>query len=143
MHTPSGWRFIYFQFGLPSVVVTDNGSYFSSVEFGQFLKSNGIQQRLVERGVQIFKREMQQIGKRNKSNMVPFRIFFHTFSFITISPLEQPLDCHQPSCCRIDGYAVSWIWLEQIFILEYLKISQSNNCNHSNTPQFTEGDLFM
>ena len=47
--------------------------------------------------------------KCKRSNMVPFRIVFHTFSFITISPLKQPPGCHQPSCYRIDGYAVSWI----------------------------------
>ena len=84
----SSLRLIFAQFGLPSVVVTDN----DSVEFGQSLKSNGIQQRLsspyhpssnrlAERGVQIFKREMQKI----KHSPIQDRLS-HIFFYNHITP---------------------------------------------------------
>ena len=95
-------RSIFAQFCLPSVVVTDNGSYFSSVEFGQFLKSNGIQQRfsslyhpssngLLERGVQIFKREMQKIQHGSIQDRLSHILFYNHITPQTttgLSPAE-------------------------------------------------------
>ena len=65
-------RQIFAQFGVPKNIVTDNGSCFTSTEFKNFLKSNGIDHfctphyhpqsnGLAERCVQIFKQGMRKI----------------------------------------------------------------------------------
>ena len=65
-------RPLFAQFGLPSTVVTDNGTQFVIEEFEQFLKNNGIRHissapyhpatnGLAERAVQIFKAGMRKI----------------------------------------------------------------------------------
>ena len=38
-------RTVFAKFGLPETIVTDNGSCFTSEEFEQFLKKNGITHR--------------------------------------------------------------------------------------------------
>ena len=63
---------IFAEFGLPSILVMDNGSYFTSSEFQHFTHQNGIKHffsspyhplsnGLAERGIQIFKKEMSKI----------------------------------------------------------------------------------
>ncbi len=65
-------RSIFAQFGLPSIIVTDNGRNFVSSEFDSFLQLNGIthlvsspyhssSNGLAERGVQTFKKEMSKL----------------------------------------------------------------------------------
>ena len=64
-------RRIFTTFGIPEVLVSDNGPNFSSAEFGAFLRRNGIQHKLsapyhsasnglAERAVQTFKKGMKK-----------------------------------------------------------------------------------
>jgi len=66
------FRRIFATFGLPEVIVTDNGSTFTSGEFQQFLRRNGIKHKrsppyhpatngLAERAVQTFKRGKKRL----------------------------------------------------------------------------------
>jgi len=66
------FRRIFATFGLPEVIVTDNGSTFTSGEFQQFLRRNGVKHKrsppyhpatngLAERAVQTFKRGMKKL----------------------------------------------------------------------------------
>ena len=68
-------RTMFATHGLPEVVVSDNGTAFTSGEFQEFLKKNGIQHLrsapyhpssngLAERGVQILKEGLKKITKR-------------------------------------------------------------------------------
>ena len=62
-------RTVFAKFGLPETIVTDNGSCFTSEEFEQFLKKNGIthltsapyHNGLAERAVQIVKKGLKKI----------------------------------------------------------------------------------
>ena len=65
-------RALFSQFGVPEMVVTDNGSGFVSSEFEQFLKSNGVKHTtsapyhpasngLAERAVQIVKKGLKKL----------------------------------------------------------------------------------
>ena len=69
------------QFGLPTTVVTDNGTQFVSEEFEQFLKNNVIRHitsapyhpatnGLAERAVQIFKAGMRKITDGSTSDRI-------------------------------------------------------------------------
>ena len=64
---------MFTRYGLPRTLVSDNGTCFTSQEFEDFLKANGIQHiktapyhpqsnRLVERMVQTFKKGMKKIA---------------------------------------------------------------------------------
>ena len=62
-------RMLFSSFGLPHKIVSDNGSVFTSQEFQDFMKSNGIiyvipyqpsSNGLAERAVQIFKRGLER-----------------------------------------------------------------------------------
>ena len=70
-HTTEKLRMLFSSFGLPHKIVSDNGSVFTSQEFQDFMKSNGIihvkvspyhpsSNRLAERAVQIFKRGLER-----------------------------------------------------------------------------------
>jgi len=65
-------RSLFSQFGLPESIVSDNGTYFTSSEFENFLKLNGVihlksapyhpsTNGLAERAVQIVKRGLRKI----------------------------------------------------------------------------------
>ena len=84
----SSLRSIFAQFGLPSVIVTDNGRNFTSSEFEHFLHQNGIQHLLsspyhpssnglAERGVQIFKREMLKLKEGTLSERISHVLFYN------------------------------------------------------------------
>ena len=45
--TVSHLRLLFAQFGLPEIVVTDNGSQFTSAEFQQFLRLNGVRHKRI------------------------------------------------------------------------------------------------
>ena len=62
-------RNTFAMFGLPEILVTDNGTNFTSAEFEEFLKSNGIRHtrtayitRLPECAVQSFKLAMKKFS---------------------------------------------------------------------------------
>ena len=70
-HTIEKLRMLFSSFGLPHKIVNDNGSVFTSQEFQDFMKSNGIihvkvspyhpsSNGLAERAVQIFKRGLER-----------------------------------------------------------------------------------
>ena len=99
-------------FGLPQILVTDNGSQFTSSEFSQFTKNNGIKHitsspyhpatnGLAERTVQTFKEGM----RRQKTGSIETRVARFLFSYRNtpqsttgISPsvmmFNRPLRCH-------------------------------------------------
>lgn len=98
----SSIRSIFAQFGLPSVVVTDNGRNFTSTEFEQFLSHNGVKHLLsspyhpssnglAERGVQIFKREMLKIKEGSINDRMSHILFYNHITPQTttgLSPAE-------------------------------------------------------
>ena len=74
-------RPLFAQFGLPSTVVTDNGTQFVSEEFEKFLKNNGIRHissapyhpatnGLAKRAVQIFKAGIRKITDGSTSDCI-------------------------------------------------------------------------
>ena len=98
--------------GLPQSLVTDNGPEFTSAQFAQFTKNNGIEHvtsspyhpstnRLAERMVQTFKEGM----KRQKTGSIEIRIARFLFAYRNtpqsttgVSPavmmFKRPLRCH-------------------------------------------------
>lgn len=71
--TISKCRQIFAQFGLPQVLVTDNGRTFTSHEFQKFLQANGIKHKVTapynpatngqaERFVQTFKQALKRMN---------------------------------------------------------------------------------
>ncbi len=110
----SSLRLIFAQFGLPSVVVTDNGRNFNSEEFELFLHSNGIQHKfsspyhpssngLAERAVQIFKREMKKITNGSLQERLTHVLFYNHItpqSTTGLSPAE--LLQNRRLRCRLD-----------------------------------------
>nr|MCH9717641.1 DDE-type integrase/transposase/recombinase [Gammaproteobacteria bacterium] len=84
----SSLRSIFSQFGLPSLIVTDNGRNFTSTEFEQFCRHNGIKHLLsspyhpssnglAERGVQIFKREMLKLKEGTLHDRISHVLFYN------------------------------------------------------------------
>ena len=84
----SSLRSIFVQFGLPSMLVTDNGRYFTSSEFEYFLKQQGIRHYLfspyhpssnglAERGVQIFKKEMSKLKDGSLVDRLSHILFYN------------------------------------------------------------------
>ena len=81
-------RSIFAQFGLPSIIVSNNGRYFTSSEFQQFLCQNGIKHflsspyhpssnGLAERGVQIFKKEMAKFKEGSLADRLSHILFYN------------------------------------------------------------------
>ena len=110
----SSLRSIFAQFGLPSLIVTDNGRNFVSAEFEQFLRHNGIKHLLsspyhpssnglAERGVQIFKREMLKVKEGTIQDRLSHVLFYNHITPQTttgLSPAELVQNCHLRS--RLD-----------------------------------------
>ena len=80
-------RTIFAQFGLPSVIVTDNGRNFTSGEFNTFLSRNGIKHLLsspyhpssnglAERAVQSFKQSMLKVKEGSVLDKVSQVLFY-------------------------------------------------------------------
>ena len=80
-------RSIFSSHGLPEIIVSDNGTAFTSIEFAAFLKQNGIQHLcsapyhpvtygLAERAFQIFKRSMKK-STTGDIPTKPARFLFH------------------------------------------------------------------
>ena len=98
--------------GLPQILVTDNGPQFTSSEFSQFTKNNGIKHiasspyrsatnRLAERTVQTFKEGM----RRQKTGSVETRVTRFLFAYRktpqsttgilpAVMMFNRPLRCH-------------------------------------------------
>ena len=105
-------RITFANLGLPQILVTDNGPQFTSTEFSQFTKNNGIKHvtsspyhpsmnGLAERTVQTFKEGM----KRQKTGSIETRVARFSFAYRNIpqsttgvSPavmmFNRPLRCH-------------------------------------------------
>ena len=103
---------IFATHGLPDTIVSDNGSSFTSQEFKQFCKSNGIEHirvapykaasnGLAERAVQIFKSAMKKLdpkvslSKRLNSFLFKYRITPQTST--GMSPAELRWNCRLKS----------------------------------------------
>ena len=98
--TFESFRSIFFTHGLPEMLVTDNGSVFTSAEFSKFLKQNGIRHvtshpasnGLAERAVQTFKESLRwntegSIDTRISRFLLQYRSTPH--STTGISPAEM------------------------------------------------------
>ena len=102
--------------GLPEVIVSDNAATFTSSEFAEFLKSNGVRHvrtppyhpalnGLAERWVQTFKAGMKKLQEETKISRF---LFNYRLSSTGVSPAElmfgrklrSLLDCLQPDTCR-------------------------------------------
>ena len=95
-------RSVFAQFGLPSVIVSDNGRNFTSCEFEHFLTRNSIKHLLsspyhpssnglAERGVQIFKREISKLKEGTLSDRLAHILFYNHItpqSTTGLSPAE-------------------------------------------------------
>ena len=98
--------------GLPKTIVTDNGSSFTSAEFNQFLRSNGIQHitsspyhpstnGLAERAVQSFKQGMRKIEDGSIHSRISrflFRYRITPHPSTGISPAESLMGRKLRSC---------------------------------------------
>ena len=85
-------RTMFATYGLPEILVSDNGTAFTSLEFQVFLKQNGIlhictapyhpaTNRQVERAVQVFKEGMKRNSFRHTGDthsQIPFPLSDHT-----------------------------------------------------------------
>ena len=92
-------RKIFTTFGIPEQLVSDNGPQFTSAEFSQFLKSNGVKHikaapyhpstnSIAERFVQSFKRvmltnESQPLDKRLANFLLQYRTTVHAMTNAT------------------------------------------------------------
>ena len=97
---PSSHHFA--QFGIPSVIVSDNGRNFTSTEFEQFLTQNGIRHLLsspyhpssnglAERGVRIFKEGMSKCTEGTLLDIISHVLFYNHITPQTttgLSPAE-------------------------------------------------------
>lgn len=101
-------RTVFATFGLPEVIVTDNGKCFTSSEFESFLKSNGIEHLtsapyhpssngLAERAAQIVKKGLKKV----KEGSIRFRLAKILLSYRSIpqsttglTPAEMSLKKH-------------------------------------------------
>ena len=94
-NTISDLRTIFATFGLPEILVSDNGSVFTSEEFRVFIKRNGIRHLtpapyhpatngLAEQAVQIFKRALK------KADLMISRFNWQDFFIITSLLLRHP-----------------------------------------------------
>ena len=105
-------RTLFATHGLPEVVVSDNGTAFTSSEFQEFMKKNGIQHLrsapyhpssngLAERGVQIFKEGLKKMTDGDMETRLA-RLLYHyritPHSTTGVSPAEllmgRKLRCH-------------------------------------------------
>ena len=98
----SSLRSIFAQFGIPSVIVSDNGRNFTSTEFEQFLTQNGIRHLLsspyhpssnglAERGVRIFKEGMSKCTEGTLLDRISHVLFYNHITPQTttgLSPAE-------------------------------------------------------
>ena len=98
----SSLRGIFAQFGIPSIIVTDNARNFTSAEFEQFLQVNGIKHLmsppyhsssngLAERAVQSFKGSLSKLQSGSLQGRVSHILFYSHItphSTTGISPTE-------------------------------------------------------
>ena len=107
-------RTLVLRFGLPKTIVSDNGTCFTSEEFRQFLKRNGVARilsapyhpssnGLAERAVQVVKRGLRKVTKGSLSNRLATVLFTYRLapqSMTELSPSELLLG--RPPRTRLD-----------------------------------------
>ena len=102
-NTIAALRTMFATHGLPSIIVSDNGTQFTSQQFADFLQRNGIQHQfiapyhpssygLAERAVQTFKQGMKKFPGNSDIDACVARFLFHyrstPHSTIGLSPAE-------------------------------------------------------
>ena len=102
-------RSSFASFGIPEILVTDNGSNFTSLEFEEFFKSNRIRHvktapyhpasnGLAERAVQTFKSEMKKLTDSTLETRV---------ARLIVSPHKPPQVFHHLNCFLAIVYVVT------------------------------------
>ena len=95
-------RTLFSRFGLPETIVSHNGTCFTSEEFKQFLRRNGVSQilsapyhpssnGLAERAVQVVKRGLRKVTKGSLRSRLATVLFFYGLapqSTTELSPSE-------------------------------------------------------
>ena len=141
-------RTIFAQFGLPSVIVTDNGRNFTSAEFEVFLSSNGIKHLLsspyhpssnglAERAVQSFKQSMSKLKDGSLLTKLSHVLFYSHItpnSTTGLSPAEllqnrrlrSHLDLLRPDieACVIDRQTKQQFYANQHSKLRQFKVGE-------------------
>ena len=113
-------------FGLPQVLVSDNGPAFSSTEFQEYMKLNGINHvktvpyhpasnGLAERAVKTFKSALKKLNTGSLQSRVNDFLFKYR---ITPQTTTGP----QPSCCLGVSCVLSWTYSFQVLLTRYSAI---------------------
>ena len=108
-------RSIFATHGIPELLVSDNGSVFTSSDFKDFVRGSGIRHTtsapyhpstngLAERAVHTFKTFMK------KAPEAPSKTTCHVSCSSTESPLTRLLAYHLQSCSSNVNLAQNWIW---------------------------------
>ena len=112
-HTIEALRSIFSRFGLPEQLVSDNGPQFTSDEFTEFMRGNGIKHilcspyhpssnGLAERFVQTFKRAMRAGGKDGTSLNHEFLFGYCSLAHVTTNVSPSELFLQRKLCIRFD-----------------------------------------
>ena len=114
-------RLIFARFGLPEVIITDNGPQFVSIEFEEFTRQNGIRHnktapyhprsnRLAERFIQAFKSAMKKISRQSVDLNKNLTNFLLNYRKTPQSTVEEA-----PAMLLMKRYqGVDWICCDQI-----------------------------
>ena len=135
-------RFLFSQFGLPECIISDNGTYFTSQEFREFLKRHGVNHitsapyhpasnGLAERAVQVVKKGLRKVTRgsmrtRIATILLHYRLTVQTTTGMVLSELmlgrrpRSHLDLMKPNTA--DGN-----WLSKCKSTMHMPVKETSN----------------